>query len=271
MSEASGPLKVLVLVKHVPDAQFDRHLSGPGNTTDRSESILSELDEYAIETALQLTESRGGPKAGNTVTALTMGPEAAVSAVKKSLQMGATDGVHLCDPALAGSDAAATSLSLARTVEHLGGFDLVVAGMSSTEGETSLVPSQLAERLSLPQLTLVSSLEFAADGTLVGRRDNGTATQTVQASLPALVSVTDQSEEPRYPNFKGIIGAKKKKTTVLSLADIGVSPEEVGRAGSWTEVVTADARPPRQGGTVITDEGDAGIQLVDFLAAQKLL
>jgi electron transfer flavoprotein beta subunit len=271
MSEASGPLKVLVLVKHVPDAQFDRHLSGPGNTTDRSESILSELDEYAVEAALQLTESRGGPKAGNTVTALTMGPDAAVSAVKKSLQMGATDGVHLTDPALAGSDAAATSLALARAVEHLGGFDLIVTGMSSTDGETSLVPSQLAERLGLPQLTLVSALEFGADGSLIGRRDDDASTQTLQADLPALVSVTDQWEEPRYPNFKGIIAAKKKKTVVLSLADIGVSPDEVGPSGSWTEVLAADARPPRQGGTVITDQGDAGIKLVDFLAAQKLL
>ncbi|MET1036527.1 MAG: electron transfer flavoprotein subunit beta/FixA family protein [Arthrobacter sp.] len=271
MSEASAPLKVLVLVKHVPDAQFDRHLSGPNNTADRSDSILSELDEYAVEAALQISESRGGPKAGNTVTALTMGPEAAVNAVKKSLQMGATDGVHVTDPALAGSDAAATSLALAKAVERLGGFDLIITGMSSTDGETSLVPSQLAERLGLPQMTLVASLDFAADGSLVGRRDGDASSQTVQAALPALVSVTDQFDEPRYPNFKGIIAAKKKKIAVLTLADIGVAPDEVGVAGSWTRVVAADARPARQAGTVITDEGDAGVKLVDFLAARKLL
>lgn len=272
MSEASGgPLKVLVLVKHVPDAQFERHLTGPGNTVDRSESILSELDEYAIEAALQLIEARGGPKAGNTVTALSMGPDAAANAVKKSLQMGATDGVHLNDPALAGSDAAATSLALARAIEHLGGFDVIVAGMSSTDGETSLVPAQLAERLGLPQLTMVSALEFGADGSLVGRRDSDTQSQTVQSALPALVSVTDQGEEPRYPNFKGIMGAKKKKTMALTLADIGVGAQEVGQEGSWTEVVAATPRPPREAGTVITDEGDAGVKLVDFLAARKLL
>ncbi|MEE1620337.1 electron transfer flavoprotein subunit beta/FixA family protein [Zafaria sp. Z1313] len=270
MSEANAPLKVLVLVKYVPDAQFERRLDGPGNTTDRSDSILSELDEYAVEAALQLTEARGGAKAGNTVTALTMGPEAAANAVKKCLQMGASDGVHVTDPALAGSDAAATSLALAAAVRHLGGFDLIVTGMSSTDGETSLVPSQLAERLGLPQLTLLSSVEL--DGAAVtGRRDGDTASQTLSAPLPALVSVTDQYDEPRYPNFKGIIGAKKKKTAVLSLADLGLTAGQVGSAGSWTQVSTADARPARQAGTIITDQGDAGVKLVDFLAEQKLL
>ena len=113
-------LKIIVLVKHVPDAQFDRHLTGEGNTTDRSESILSELDEYALEAALQLIEARGGEAAGNKVIALSMGPAGAVNAVKKSLQIGATEGVHLSDDALAGSDAAATSLALAAAIRHLG-------------------------------------------------------------------------------------------------------------------------------------------------------
>jgi electron transfer flavoprotein beta subunit len=272
MRNSSGTaLKVLVLVKHVPDAQFERVLTGAGNTVDRSDSILSELDEYALEAALQLTEARGGAKAGHTVTALSMGPAAAVNAVKKSLQMGATDGVHLTDPALAGSDAAATSLALARAVEHLGGFDLIVTGMASTDGETSLVPSQLAERLGLPQLTFASAVELSDDDVLTVRRDGEAATQTLQAPLPALVSVTDQANEPRYPNFKGIIAAKKKKITELSLADIGLAADQVGPAGSWTEVLSAEARPPRGSGTVITDQGDAGIKLVDFLAEQKLL
>ncbi|GER24150.1 electron transfer flavoprotein subunit beta [Zafaria cholistanensis] len=272
MSDATGtPLKILVLVKHVPDAQFDRHLSGPGHTIDRQDSILSELDEYAVEAALQLAESRGGPKAGNTVTALSMGPEAAASAVKKSLQMGATDGVHLTDPALAGSDSAATSLALAAAVRHLGGFDLIVTGMASTDGETSLVPSQLAERLGLPQLTLASRVELDGDGILTVRRDGEFGSQTVQAPLPALLSVTDQANEPRYPNFKSIIAAKKKKVRTLGLAEIGVSTEQVGAAGSWTRVLSAEARPPRQAGTIIKDTGDAGIRLVDFLADQKLL
>ncbi|HXD28864.1 MAG TPA: electron transfer flavoprotein subunit beta/FixA family protein [Arthrobacter sp.] len=272
MSAASGgPLKVLVLVKHVPDAQFERHLTGADHGIDRSESILSELDEYAIEAALQLVEARGGVKAGHTVTALTMGPERAAAAVKKALQMGATDGVHITDPALAGSDAAATSLVLATAITHLGGFDVVVTGMASTDGETSLVPAQLAERLGLAQLTMVSSLALGDDGVLTGRRDSDTTSTTLTAAAPAIVSVTDQGEEPRYPNFKGIMGAKKKKTVALSVADLGLDPSQVGAAGSWTRVEDAAPRPPRTAGTVITDEGDAGVQLVDFLAGKKLL
>jgi electron transfer flavoprotein beta subunit len=266
-------LKIIVLVKHVPDAQFDRHLNGEGYTTDRDESILSELDEYALEAALQLAEARGGSKAGNQVIALSMGPAGAVNSVKKSLQMGATEGVHLTDEALAGSDAAATSLALSAAVRYLGQdapVDLIITGMASTDGETSLVPAQLAERLGLPQVTFASSLEVDG-GRLVARRDADTSSETVEATLPALVSVTDQINEPRYPNFKGIIAAKRKTITTLSLADVGLDPAQVGHAGSWTTVTNAEERPPRTAGTIITDEGDAGIKLVDFLAAQKLL
>lgn len=266
-------MKIIVLVKHVPDAQFDRHLTGEGHTMDRAESILSELDEYALETALQLAEARGGSKAGNQVIALSMGPSGAANAVKKSLQMGATEGVHLLDDALAGSDAAATSLALAAAIRHLaasGHVDLIITGMASTDGETSLVPAQLAERLALPQVTFAASVDVQGD-TLVARRDGDFSTDTVEATLPAVVSVTDQINEPRYPNFKGIIAAKRKTITTLALADIGVDPTQVGHAGSWTNVESAASRPPRTAGTIITDEGDAGIKLVDFLAAQKLL
>jgi electron transfer flavoprotein beta subunit len=266
-------LKIIVLVKHVPDAQLDRHLSGEDYTTDRADSILSELDEYALEAALQLIEARGGAKAGNQVIALSMGPAGAVNAIKKSLQIGATEGVHLRDDALAGSDAAATSLALAAAVRYLGAdspVDLILTGMASTDGETSLVPAQLAERLDLPQVTFASELEVDG-GRVIARRDSDTHYDTVEAPLPAVVSVTDQINEPRFPNFKGIIAAKRKTITTLTLAEIGVDPSQVGKAGSWTAVQTAAERPPRTAGTIITDEGDAGIKLVEFLADQKLL
>ena len=275
MDEATaGGLRIAVLVKHVPDAQFDRHIGGDDLTTVRAESILSELDEYALEAALQLVEAHGGAAAGHRVTAITMGPAAAVNAVKKSLQIGADDGVHLTDEALNGSDASATSKALAALLQHLGPFDLILTGMASTDGETSLVPAQLAERLTLPQVTFAASLDLAPGGDgwgLTARRDNDTYAETIEASLPALVSVTDQINEPRYPNFKGIMAAKKKQIQVLSLEDIGVQQDEVGLTGSWTRVQAAAPRPPRSQGVVITDEGDAGVRLVDFLAGQKLL
>jgi electron transfer flavoprotein beta subunit len=148
--------------------------------------------------------------------------------------------------------------------------DLILTGMASTDGETSLVPAQLAERLGRPQVTFASSLELDG-GRLTARRDGDSHADTIEATLPALVSVTDQINDPRYPNFKGIMAAKKKTITTLALADIGVDPAQVGKSGSWTSVETAEPRPPRTAGTIITDEGDAGIQLVEFLAAQKLL
>ncbi|GAA4370213.1 electron transfer flavoprotein subunit beta/FixA family protein [Paeniglutamicibacter cryotolerans] len=271
MSDPAGtPLRILVLVKHVPDAQFDRRLEEPTHRVDRSDSILSELDEYALEAGLLLAEARGGASAGNTVTALSMGPAAAVNAVKKSLQMGATDGVHLCDTSLEGSDAYATSLALAAAIRHLCGYDLVITGMASTDAETSLVPAQLAERLGLAQLTMVADLKLEGS-VLTARRDGDHAALTLRAELPALVSVTDQANEPRYPNFKGIMAAKKKKITTLNLADLGLDPAQVGEAGSATRVLDAAERPARGTGTIITDQGDAGIQLVDFLAAQRMI
>lgn len=278
---ADRPLNIVVLVKHVPDAQFDRHLSGPSHTLDRSDSILSELDEYALEAALQLAEERGGQAAGNMVTALAMGPDAAVNAVKKALQMGAYQGFQVNDAALAGSDAAATSLVLAEAVKHAAGEpgapalpDLVLTGMASTDGETSLVPAQLAERLGLAQITFASEVEVTGTGDAAvvrARRDGDSFSETLEAELPALVSVTDQANEPRYPNFKGIMAAKKKTVTVLSLQDLGLEPAQVGLDGSWTTVAASAPRPPRTAGTVITDDGNAGIALVDFLAASKLI
>lgn len=281
MQESQRPLNIVVLVKHVPDTQFDRHLSGPGHTLDRSDSILSELDEYALEAALQLAEARGGQAAGNLVTALTMGPDAAVNAVKKALQMGAYQGVHVNDAALGGSDAAVTSLVLAAAIRHAGGPggaagmpDLVITGMASTDGETSLVPAQLAERLQLAQITFASELEVHDDdGAVVvrARRDGDSYSELVEAPLPALVSVTDQANEPRYPNFKGIMAAKKKTVTVLSLQDLGIDPAQAGQAGARTTVAASAPRPPRSAGTIITDDGTAGVALVDYLAARKLI
>ena len=275
---ANRPLNIVVLVKHVPDTQFDRRLDGPDHTLDRSESILSELDEYALEAALQLAEERGGEKGGNSVTALTMGPAAAVNAVKKSLQIGAYKGVHLSDEALEGSDAAATSLALAAAVRQVeatqGPVDLVITGMASTDGETSLVPAQLAERLGFAQVTFASELQTVAGEAgpvLRARRDGDSYSEIIEAPLPAVVSVTDQANEPRYPNFRGIMAAKKKPVTVLSLQDIGVDPAQVGKDGSWTSVAASAPRPARGAGTIITDDGDAGIKLVDYLASQKLI
>jgi electron transfer flavoprotein beta subunit len=187
--------------------------------------------------------------------------------------MGADAGVHVLDEAIHGSDAVATSLVLAKAVEKLSAaepVDLVLCGMASTDGGMSVVPAMLAERLGVPQVTFAGSVELGS-GTVTIRRDGEAATETVEASLPAVVSVTDQANQPRYPSFKGIMAAKKKPVETLSLADLGVEPSAVGLGAAWTAVESFAARPPRQKGTVVEDSGDGGTQLVAFLAEQKFV
>ena len=259
-------MKIVVLVKHVPDAASDRSFADD-RTTDRAavDGRLSELDEYAVEQALQVVEKAGEGE----ITYLTMGPEAAGEALRKALSMGGDAGVHVVDDALHGSDALATSLVLAKAIERLSP-DLVVCGMASTDGTMSVVPAMLSERLGLPGLTLASSLSVEG-GAVTIRRDGDDASTTVTASLPALVSVTDQTGEARYPSFKGIMAAKKKPVETLTLADLGVEPAQVGLGAAWTAVESVTKRPARQAGTVVTDEGDGGVKLAEFLATNKFI
>jgi electron transfer flavoprotein beta subunit len=260
-------MNIVVCVKYVPDAQADRRFTAADNTTDRSgvDGILSELDEYAVEAGLKLVEAAGDGK----VTVLTVGPADATDALRKSLQMGAHEAVHVLDDAIHGSDAIATSKVLAAAIGKLE-YDLVLTGMASTDGTMSVVPAMLAERLSLPQATFASELTVEG-GTVRVRRDGDTSTEYIEAALPALVSVTDQLNEPRYPSFKGIMAAKKKPLQTWSLADLGLSADEVGLSASWTTVAEITARPPRQAGQIVTDEGDGGRKLVEYLAGAKLV
>jgi electron transfer flavoprotein beta subunit len=258
---------VVVLVKWVPDATAERSLDPVDFTTDRAsvDGLLSELDEYAVEESLKIVESLGGE-----VTALTMGPEQAAAAIRKALQIGADRGVHILDDALHGSDAIATSLVLAAALKKLDRYDLVLTGMASTDGGMSVIPAMLAERLELPQLTFAAEVTVG-EGTITIRRDGDTASETVEARLPAVVSVTDQINQPRYPSFKGIMAAKKKPVDTWSLADLGIDPSHVGLSAAWTVVESATKRAARTQGTVITDDGDGGARLADFLATAKFI
>ena len=260
-------MNIVVCVKHVPDAQSERGFDASDNTTDRDsvDGLLSELDEYAVEEALKIVEAGEGE-----VTVVTIGPDQAADAVKKALQMGADKGVHVTDAAIAGSDAPATSLILAEAIKKIGGVDLVITGMASTDGTMSVVPAMLAERLGLPQVTFASELTVDG-GSVTIRRDGDSASETITASLPALVSVTDQINEPRYPSFKGIMAAKKKPVETWSLADLGVDAAQVGLDAAWTKVEDVTKRPPRAQGTIVTDEGDGGAKLAEFLASQKFI
>ncbi|MEI8412433.1 MULTISPECIES: electron transfer flavoprotein subunit beta/FixA family protein [unclassified Kribbella] len=260
-------MKIVVCAKFVPDATADRRFRPEDNTVDRAgvDGLLSELDEYAVETALTVKESGDAE-----VTVLTVGPEQAADAVKKGLQMGADAGVHVLDDAIHGSDAVATSLILSKALAKLEA-DLVVFGMGSTDGSMGVVPAMVSERLGLPAVTLGS--DVTVDGQTVRiRRDGDTASDTIEGTLPLVLSVSDQANEPRYPSFKGIMAAKKKPVQTWSLADLEISPDQVGGASAWTEVVEVTARPPRTAGTIVTDEdGSGATQLVEFLSTNKFL
>ncbi|TJZ44096.1 electron transfer flavoprotein subunit beta/FixA family protein [Streptomyces piniterrae] len=259
-------LRIVVCVKYVPDATGDRHFA-EDLTVDRDDvdGLLSELDEYAVEQALQIKEAADDAE----ITVLTVGPEDASDALRKALSMGADKAVHVDDDDLHGTDALGTSLVLAKAIEHTG-YDLVVCGMASTDGTMGVLPALLAERLGVPQVTQLSEVSVEG-GTVKGRRDGDTATEQLEASLPAVVSVTDQSGEARYPSFKGIMAAKKKPVEELDLDDLEIDADEVGLEGAWTKVDEAAERPARTAGTIVKDEGEGGKQLAEFLAGQKFI
>ncbi|MEU8977246.1 electron transfer flavoprotein subunit beta/FixA family protein [Streptomyces sp. NPDC048309] len=259
-------LRIVVTVKYVPDATGDRHFADD-LTVDRDDvdGLLSELDEYAVEQALQIAEDADDAE----ITVLTVGPEDAKDALRKALSMGADKAIHVEDDDLHGTDAIGTSLVLAKAIEKAG-YDLVISGMASTDGTAGIVPALLAERLGVPQVTLLSEVSVA-DGVVKGRRDGDTASEQLEASLPAVVSVTDQSGEARYPSFKGIMAAKKKPVESWDLEDLEIEADEVGLEGAWTKVDSAAERPARTAGTIVKDEGEGGKQLAEFLAGQKFI
>ncbi len=268
-------MNIVVCVKYVPDATADRQFESD-NTVDRVgvDGLLSELDEYAVEQALQIKEKQGDGAAGTTVTALCVGPEKALDAVRKALQMGVDKGVHVTDEAIAGSDYVATSLVLAKAIEKIGAespVDLVVCGMASTDASGSVVPAMLAERLGLPQVTFASVIETQGDQVRI-KRDSDTATEVIGATMPLVLSVTDQTGEARYPSFKGIMAAKKKPMETYGLSDLGVDADQVGLSVAWSQVEETTERPPRTAGEIVTDEdGSGATALTEFLVSKKFV
>ena len=259
-------MNIVVLVKQVPDSGAERTLHPDDRTVDRggANNVINEMDEYAIEEALKLQEAHGG-----TVTVLTVGPEQATEAIRKALQMGPDKAVHVVDDALHGSCAPATSTVLAAALRTLNP-DLILAGAESTDGRVQVMPHMIAERLGIAALT--GARKLTVEGTaLTVERQTDEGYEVVTAGTPAVVSVWDTINEPRYPSLKGIMAAKKKPIQTLSLADLGVAADEVGLAGATSKVVEATKRPPRQAGTKVTDEGDGGTRLVEFLAAEKFV
>jgi electron transfer flavoprotein beta subunit len=258
-------MKIVVLVKEVPDTYGDRKLNLETGLADRgaSETVLDEIGERSLEVALSYADAAPGTE----VVALSMSPTSAQATVRKALAMGATSAVHVADDGLTGADLGVTAEVLAAAVRRIG-FDLVIAGNQSTDGTGGVVPAMVAELLAVPQLTALSAVEIAADRVSGVRAIDG-GTMRVSAPLPAVVSITEALPDARFPNFKGIMAAKKKPFEVLSLADLGVDAEDPAVARSI--MIAVSERPPRAAGVKIVDEGDGGSQLAEFLIANRLV
>ena len=260
-------MNIVVLVKQVPDTYSDRKLQAADHTLDResADAVLDEINERAVEEALQIKEAHGGE-----VTVVCMGPERATDAIRKALSMGADKAVHLSDEALHGTDAPATARALAAVIGTVEGVDLVIAGNESTDGRAGAVPAMVAEVLAWPQLTFARKVE--TDGSVVKiERESDAGIVSLEASAPAVVSVTEKINEPRYPSFKGIMAAKKKPVSVLSVADAGIGAGEAGLAGAASRVVASAPAPPKAAGQKVTDDGEGGARIAEYLAGQKLL
>ena len=259
--------KIVVLVKQVPDTYSERKLSDSDHTLDResADAVLDEINEKAVEEALKIKEAGEGE-----VTVISVGPDRATDAIRKALSMGADKAIHVSDEALHGSDVIATAKVLAAAIGKVEGYDLVIAGNEASDGRAGAVPAILAELLGLPQLTYVR--ELTVDGTTVkADRETEDGLTHLEASLPALVSVSEKINEPRYPSFKGIMAAKKKPVETLTIADLGIDAGEVGLGNAWSQVAEAAPKPPRTAGQRVEDEGDGGSKVAEYLVGQKLI
>lgn len=255
-------MKIVVLIKEVPDTWGERRLDLETGLADRGASapVLDEIDERAVEVALRHADAHPGTE----VTVVSMAPASATATIRKALAMGANSAVHIVDDALRGADLLLTAEVLAAAVRRID-YDLVIAGNLSTDGGGGVIAAMVAELLGLPQLTALADLELS-DGVVSGERVSDAGTMRVTAELPAVVSITEALPEGRFTTFKGIMAAKKKPYETLDAAALGIEPDDPTVARYI--MLSVAERPPRTAGTKIVDEGDAGEKLAAFLVAE---
>ena len=259
-------MNVVVCVKQIPDPATPGQLDPNSKTLKREgKLILDDSDAYGVEMALLLAEKAGGGE----VTLVSMAPNGETSGLRTALAMGAAKAILISDDSLAGSDALSTAKVLAAAIKRANP-DLIVAATESTDGYTGTTPVQIAEILGLPSVTFAKSVDIT-DGKVKVNRQTEAGYDEVETTLPALVTVTAGVVEPRYPSFKGIMAARSKPVEQLTVADLGLSGDQVGATGSRQEVTDVAAAEARKAGEIITDEGDAHERVVAFLEQLKLI
>ncbi|WP_327150265.1 electron transfer flavoprotein subunit beta/FixA family protein [Nocardia sp. NBC_01329] len=258
---------IVVLIKQVPDTWSERKLTDGDFTLDReaADAVLDEINERAVEEALLIKEAQGGE-----VTVLAAGPDRATEAIRKALSMGADKAIHINDPAIHGSDTVQTAWVLAGALGQVEGVELVIAGNEATDGRSGAVPAIIAEYLGIPQLTHLRKLTVDGEK-ITGERETDDGVFKLEATLPAIVSVTEKINEPRFPSFKGIMAAKKKEVQTFTLEDLGIDPSTVGVANAGSSVTASTPKPPRTAGEKISDEGDGGTKIAQYLVGQKII
>ncbi len=255
-------MRILVCVKYVPDIHSPRSFEFGRVVRNAEDGGMNELDDHAVEAAVRLVEEHGGE-----VIALTVGSADASVALRRALQFGASRAIRVSDDAIAGSDVFGTARVVSAAIRRVAAeapIDMVITGMASLDGLTSMLPSALAAELAWSQLTLASALAVDGDRASIERHLSD-AHETVEAPLPAVVSVTDEMNKPRYPNFKAIVAARSVAIEEWAVGDLGIQPGEVGERAAWTRVLSAEPRPPREDRQVISDTGDGGTRLAAFL------
>jgi electron transfer flavoprotein beta subunit len=254
-------LNSVVCVKHIPDPNLPGEMEGDRLKRNGVQGVLDPGDEFGVEAGLRIKERHGGE-----VTVVSMGPPAAQEAVRRALSMGADRSLLVTDDALEGADALLTARVLAAAIGRVD-YDIVIAGVESTDGYTGTMPAMLAEFLGIPQLTFANVLEVEDDSATIHRQTSD-GYHVVTSALPALVTVTAGVNEPRYASFKGIMAAKKKPQEQLSVADLGLASEELS---CNQRVVGVESQDERRGGEVVPDDGQGGVRIADFLHAEKVI
>ena len=260
-------MKIAVCVKEVPDTTAEKRIDPSTFRLVRTEGdrMLNEFDKYAVEEAIRLKEAG----TADEVILVSLGPEKAVESLRQALAMGADRLVLVSDPAAAGSDYLGTARALAKAIDETGA-ELVLLGAEATDARSGVLTATLGEVSGRTWVTSANSIAVNGSSITIERQsDDGV--DTVEAPLPAVVSVTKALNEPRYPSLKGIMGAKKKPQEVKSLGDIGLAASDVGEAGAKTKVVGVETPPARTAGVVVTDEGNGAQQILDFLIDKKLI
>lgn len=252
-------MQVVVCVKQIPDPASPSSLDPATNRLVRPpEQILDDTDRYGIEVGLQL-----GEKTGGSVTLVSMGPEGTMQGIRQALAMGVDRAVIIDDPGLEGSDALTTAKVLAAAA-HRVGFDVLVAGVESTDGYSGVVPQMVAELLDVPALTYARKVELAGPRLRIERQTSG-GFDVVQSDTPAVLAVTAGAVEPRYPTFRGIMAAKKKPVDRISASDLMVNGDP------RQEVVSVAPAPEREAGEVVEDGGTGHLRIVEFLETAKVI